>query len=398
MQDVLGPGTTLGYCTNVHPGTTLERVADHLRQHAGPVRQRLGQESLGIGLWFSAAAARQARDEPMRLEIVRQALAENQLQPFTLNGFPFGDFHRGTVKESVYLPHWADPRRLGYTTDLAWLLAELLPEGAEGSVSTLPIGWPSSFAARRVDHEQTLRAAAAQLLDLVHRLARLELDTGRYLHVDLEPEPGCVVHSAETLVDFFERYLLGGRDDESVLSYLRVCHDVCHSAVMFETQDEALSRYRAAGLRVGKVQLSSALRVPFDEMDRDARDRAWRSLQGFAEDRYLHQTAVRLDDGRVNLFADLPDALREAAADGGPRGEWRVHFHVPIFAAEVEGLDTTRDELGRLLAAVRPEDGLHHFEVETYAWGVLPEAARPADLNDGIAQELRYVIDEVAGG
>jgi hypothetical protein len=34
---------------------------------------------------------------------------------------------------------------------------------------------------------------------------------------------------------------------------------------------------------------------------------------------------------------------------------------------------------------------LSHFEVETYAWGVLPEALRKRRLADGIADELRWL-------
>ena len=43
------------------------------------------------------------------------------------------------------------------------------------------------------------------------------------------------------------------------------------------------------------------------------------------------------------------------------------------------------------LDAIRPEDGLHHFEVETYAWGVLPPELQRAHLSDGIAEEMEWV-------
>ena len=63
----------------------------------------------------------------------------------------------------------------------------------------------------------------------------------------------CVLSTSADIVRFFENHLLGTLDDESVRAYLRVCHDICHSAVMFEPQAEALVTYRKAGLRVGKV-------------------------------------------------------------------------------------------------------------------------------------------------
>jgi hypothetical protein len=37
-----------------------------------------------------------------------------------------------------------------------------------------------------------------------------------------------------------------------------------------------------------------------------------------------------------------------------------------------------------------------HFEVETYAWNVLPEELRVDDLAEGIAKEMQWVLDTVS--
>ncbi len=229
-------------------------------------------------------------------------------------------------------------------------------------------------------------------MDLVHGLARLELDTGKHIRVNLEPEPGCVLERAADVVTFFERYLWGGPDERSVREYLGVCHDVCHSAVMFEEQSEALQIYRDAELRVGKVQLSSALQIDGERLSDRERRSALYELRAFSEDRYLHQTSVRDDGGEVTLYRDLPEALAVTERSGrGLRGEWRVHFHVPIFAPTWGVLGTTRSEIGRCLDALRPTDGVMHYEVETYAWDVLPAKPLGEILADGIAQELSWV-------
>ncbi|MEM9883890.1 MAG: metabolite traffic protein EboE [Planctomycetota bacterium] len=391
MRDALGPGTVLGYGTNVHPGVTLAEVKQQLDTHTLAVKRRVCPDGpMGVGLWLASPAMQQlvASDGVGRFG---DWLGERDLLPYTLNGFPFEAFHEPVVKDAVYRPHWADEDRFQYTLGLASILAELLPEGAEGSISTLPVGWPASFCSSSEAYEERARAAAEQLLRLVHALARIELDTGRHIHVDLEPEPGCVLETADGVVRFFERYLLGGPDDLSVLSYLRVCHDVCHAAVMFEDQAEALATYRAAGLRVGKVQLSSALDIDFDAIPSGGRGEAWAQLRGFAEPRYLHQTSVRGGDRRVQSYVDLPDAIDDV---GEPRGHWRVHFHVPVHLGNLGAVGTARGEIGRFIAAVEPGDGVKHYEVETYAWGVLPQPLRPDELSAGIADELRWVVDE----
>ncbi len=390
MRDALGPGTTLGYCTNVHAGATLSALRDNLERFAVPVKRLVSADRpMGVGLWFAAAAVRELSDFNGVKPFARW-LADRGLLAYTLNGFPFADFHRPVVKYDVYHPGWADPRRYRYTRDLAHLLADLLPpEATEGSISTLPVGWPSGYAA--VDAAQT-RDAAAHLTRLVHDLARLELDTGKHITVNLEPEPGCLLDTAADAARFFHDHLLGTPDDVSVRGYLGVCHDVCHAAVMFEPQDTALAAYRDAGLRVGKCQLSSAIRVPFDTMDAATRRDALHHLARFAEERYLHQTVIRTDDGRLTFHDDLPDALRSHPA---PAGEWRVHFHVPVHLDALGPLATTRGDLATFLAHLRPDDALHHFEVETYTRGVLPDRLRRDGLDDlaeGLAAELRSVM------
>jgi len=352
-------------------------------EHALPIKELVCPDApMGVGLWFAYDAAVQLLQTHEALPSFRDWLQEVGLMPYTLNGFPFGDFHEPVVKHKVYEPTWADDARYDYTFCLATILAELLPDDMpEGSISTLPIGWRQEVGAGQE------KAAAKNLSKLVHQLARLELNTGKLIHVDLEPEPGCLFDRAGDVVDFFNEHLLGTPDDLSARSYLRVCHDVCHSAVMFESQSDAINHYRNAGIRVGKAQLSSAIAVDFDAMDQQSRADATAQLQGFAEDRYLHQTCIRTSDGKIVFYEDLSLALNQHEAIG----EWHVHFHVPLFAKSLGLLGTTQDQVSQFLNVLKPSDELNHFEAETYAWTVLPEHLRPNTLAEGIARELQWL-------
>lgn len=388
----------LSYCTNVHAGTTFEQTLTQLETHALAVKARVSPDGpIGVGLWLSAAVARELVDT-QQVDHLRQFLDAHGLVAHTLNGFPYGDFHQRVVKHDVYQPDWRQQARFDYTLDLVYILSQLLPDGMTGSISTLPVGWPSLMQDAG-DREAGRRDAAARLLDLVHQLARAELDTGKLIHVDLEPEPGCLLSTGDDVIDFFNRYLLNNPDEQSVRAYLRICHDVCHAAVMFEEQTNLLRRYEQAGLKVGKVQASSALRVDFDAMDEATRGEAMTQLRGFAEDRYLHQTVVRTDDGRMRFYDDLAAALQEEVGEAHgvtpwasrrPRGQWRVHFHVPIYLARIGVLETTQAEIEQCLPVAR-RMGVQHIEAETYAWDVLPGALRVAPLAEGIAKELAWL-------
>ena len=103
---------SFGYCTNVHAGRTLAETRANLERHALAVKQRFSPDRpMGIGLWLSAKAAAEliaARQEPE----FRDWLAERGLVPYTLNGFPYGDFHQEVVKHRVYEPTWWQAERL----------------------------------------------------------------------------------------------------------------------------------------------------------------------------------------------------------------------------------------------------------------------------------------------
>jgi len=368
------PIPPLGYCTNVHPGPGLERSLSAILETGPEVRERIGGDGpLPIGLWLSAEAA-QHLEAAGAAEEVRERLASQGLAVAGLNGFPYGDFHGRVVKHAVYEPHWADPQRAEFTRRLANLLPRLVPAGtASAGVTTLPIGWRSAF-----EDEAAMREARDGLASLVPTLREIHDRTGVLVHVDVEPEPGCRLERAGETAEFVAATIevAGG---EAARLHLRACHDVCHASVLFEEQADSLSRYRDAGVLIGRVQISNA--VAFDGVGGDFRD-----LRPFEEPRWLHQTAVLSGDGRVRFFEDLPAALETA-----PEGLWRIHFHVPVFAERLGSVGTTRDDIAACLDALGPEDGCDFLEVETYAWSALPAALRPGSLEEGIAEELRFV-------
>jgi hypothetical protein len=376
----------IGYCTNVHAGADLETTRANLARHSLAVKARVSPDQpMGIGLWLSAVASRKLRAEH-QTEAFADWLGAVGLLPFTLNGFPHGDFHQPVVKHRVYEPTWWEQSRLDYTLDLIAIQHILLPEGEEGSISTLPICWgqPEPGA-------EQLFQAAALLHKVAQRLEHLERERGRLIYLCLEPEPGCYLQHGADVVRFFEEFLLHGIDEALVRRHIRVCHDVCHAAVMFEKQDDVLKTYRSAGIAVGKVQVSSAVRVPWDEIPVDDRPAALAQLSAFAEDRYLHQTVSRSGAGdELTFYEDLPSVLK-IVGDARPlSGEWRVHFHVPVYLERFGQLTTSQADIRACLEQCRGSTAMKHYEVETYAWDVLPAELKQPELASGIAHEVEW--------
>jgi len=371
----------LGYCTNVHPGRTAADVCDGLTRHAAPVQQALGRP-IAAGLWLAAPVIRELTAAPREFERLIDLLRREQMVCYTLNAFPYGDFHGERVKEQVYLPDWSADARREYTLACALLLAELLPEGVEGSLSTVPLGFKelprgADFIDRCID----------QLLDVARRLDELHDDTGRVIRLAIEPEPFCVLETTAETIAFFDQ--LFHRAEEAgtldiALRHLGVCYDVCHQSVEFEPVADSIARLQRAGIRINKVHLTCALRLEHPGDDPVGR----RALAHYVEPRYLHQTIGLGRHGQTVRAVDLTsDLCYSPPPEFAAAEEWRTHFHVPVHAESIGPLKTTRDDLRRAVAAVARLPYAPHLEVETYTWGVLPGDLQPP-LVDGLTQEL----------
>jgi sugar phosphate isomerase/epimerase len=390
----------LTYCTNIHPGNGWDEVDANIRRFAPALKKRLSPDArFGLGLRLSARDARELL-EGRRLDELRTFLDAEGLYVALINGFPHGSFHRTVVKAEVYAPDWRDDERVRYTLDLVEILSRLLPPGMDGGVSTVPLSYKLWLG--RPDGA-TWRTFAANVIRIVESLVKVRNERGTFIHLDIEPEPDCLIEHSVEFVTFFERYLLpegapllatalGCDADEArllIADHVRICFDCCHFAVEFEDPSAALERLQRAGIKVGRVQLSSALKVMFPQDPVEA-DALADSLHRFADSTYLHQVIERRDGHELRHFADLDQAL--AAGAPPPGAEWRIHFHVPLFAAAYDGLESTQDYVRTILDMAARTHVAGHFEIETYTWDVLP-AGLKVDLLDSIGREYEWVLD-----
>lgn len=357
----------LGYCTNVHRGNTFHAVLENIRTICAPICKENSFE-IGAGLWLSNEASIE-----VNIPKLKDTLREYNVEVFTLNGFPFGDFHSEIVGHDVYEPNWSHPNRLEYTMRLATILAKIT-RGKEAGISTLPLGWNADFFKDK--------DAARMLQKCVKQLAELEDTTGVCIHVDIETEPGCRLQRSEELAKFVNTYF---GDDEQARKYLRVCHDTCHGAVMHESAEEACSNYKQAGLRIGKVQLSSAIEIEITDANRTV---CVTDLQSITEPKYLHQTTI-LNDHCLTFYENLTEVPLD-----NPSGIWRVHFHVPIHLELIGALGTTQKNLKEDIAVLLGE-GVTDWEVETYTWDVVPTELRIGKLVDSISKELSWAASHI---
>jgi len=312
-------------------------------------------------------------------EQLRAAMAACDVPLWTLNVFPFGDFHENVVKTSVYAPDWGQEDRLLYTRRCAEVGAAFLDEGDVLPMSTLPLGYRAPGAA-----PADLRVMARNLGRAASMLAAVEAQTGVCCVLALEPEPNCLLETVAQTAGFLEQWLFEEGawttvPEQHLRRHLGVCVDLCHLAVLGEDPLQALADLRRRGIAVPKIQVSSCLEVRSAAgMDQ---------LLAFEEPRYLHQTVAQ--NGVRSL--DLDD-VRARRAEFENAGRIRTHYHVPLDWDEQGPFGSTQKEVRRVLEALAANpDPVPLLEVETYTWSVLGDTFGSAPLADRIQRELDWV-------
>ena len=382
----LSHGIHLAYCTNIHRGGDWPETFRSLSEYTLRVRDRVSNgKPYAIGLRLGDTASRQLTQADA-LEKFRAWLDENNCYVFTINGFPYGDFHGKRVKEQVYKPDWTTPERVEYTKRLFDILAAIAPADAGGSVSTVPC----SFKEFITTGEQ-VEAMRRNVWDVVEHIDALSEKTGKDLHLGLEPEPLCYLETTGEMIRFYRQLRDDRPGDDRLSRRLGINYDACHLAVEFEEAAAALGSLVGEGIRISKLHFSSALKVRPSAGTLDG-------LAKFAEDIYFHQVVAKGADGALTRHRDLPDAL--AAAERGETiddTEWRIHFHVPLHYPPTALFDTTADQLQRVIETIAANPAIcSHIEMETYTWEVLPSELKQRDVVDQLAGEYDWTFAKLA--
>ncbi|APQ16296.1 metabolite traffic protein EboE [Maribacter hydrothermalis] len=383
----------LTYCTNIHPGQDWKSTFESIKKYVPGIKQEVSKEQpFGLGLRLSNKASEEL-DLGDNLSDFKKWLSDNNLYVFTMNGFPYGNFHDERVKDMVHAPDWTTDDRLKYTERLFRQLSELIPEGMNGGISTSPITY-KYWHKTDSETKNAFEVGAKNMLEVAKQLFEIEQTTETYLHLDIEPEPDGLLENSDEVLLFYSDYLvpLGiayfkqelGLDPDAaealIKKYITVCYDVCHFALAYEEPTDTFTKFKTNNIRVGKIQVSAALKILFNGTDDE---RIWEELSQFNEPTYLHQVTEKVS-GKVKTYSDLPLVLESERN----HKELRAHYHVPIFLEKYGKLFSTQDHILKTIDYIKSNPISEHLEIETYTWDVLP-----ADLKEYLSISIIREIE-----
>ncbi|WP_293788345.1 metabolite traffic protein EboE [uncultured Pedobacter sp.] len=377
----------LTFCTNIYAGENWMAHFDVLKSSFPILKAELSPDApMGIGLRLSNLASIELLQQN-HLQTFKQWLAKEGGYVFTMNGFPYGGFHHTRVKDQVHAPDWTTVERVEYTLRLAEILSKLLPDDMEGGISTSPLSYKPWFNDSE-GRKNATAIATANIIKVAENIHQLCSQSGKVIHLDIEPEPDGFLESGPEFIDWYENVLLPASNDEGLIKkHICLCYDVCHFAIGYEPHTDMINELRQKGIKIGKIQISAALKAKLPSSDAE-RGAVLDQLARFDEPVYLHQVIAKKNDGGLIRYPDLKEALAEGK---NPEvEEWRAHFHVPIFVEDMGLIQSTQSDITAVLNLQKTNPFTNHLEVETYTWEVLP-AALKAPLNDSIIRELAWV-------
>lgn len=390
----------LTYCSNIHPGESWEQHFKQLQIHIPLIKKQVNPNGrFGIGLRLSNIASLELKKEE-NLHSFINWLEQNNCYVFTMNGFPYGGFHHTIVKDQVHAPDWTTQDRVDYTIRLAEILSRVLPENMEGGISTSPLSYRYWHLTEQWD--EVFKLTTSHLLEVVQKLIEIKSDTGRTIHIDIEPEPDGLLESGIEFIKWYDDYLLpmgtsllgkrfGWTDERSadkLKGHIQLCYDICHFAVGYEDHHHVLNLLEQKNIRIGKIQVSAALKASIPPFA-DERKSVIAAFKHFNEPTYLHQVIAKQKNGEFKKYPDLPEAMQQA--DDPSTIEWRSHFHVPLFVENYGVLQSTQHDIIDVLKIHKQQPLTSHLEIETYTWDVLPDALK-LPVTDSIIREMEWVI------
>ena len=320
------PDFHLTYCTNIHPADGWDGVLSSLRRYAPALRRRFAPTSpFGVGLRLSA----------------RDAAG-------LLTGTNLSEFRTLLDDEGLYV---ADDQRLSVRAvprdaGEGQRLRARLARSRAGVLHARPDSHPAGARARGRRRRRVDRTAFLQAVDGRGRERRLGDDrratscasprgsrgstrtrarssistssrspTARWR---TPPRPSssssaaCCREARRMLARALQRLRIGGAR-ASCSSTSASVSTAATSRSSSRTPPRRWNGSADAGIKIGRVQLSSALDVAVPA-DKDAAAAVMERLRPFADTTYLHQVVERRD-GELRHYLDLPDVLERVNAD-----------------------------------------------------------------------------------
>lgn len=377
----------------IKPVTSFADIQATMRDFLAPINRAINAESpVDVSVRLSQAAL---GDPEFSGEKLRSLLDEYGLALAGISAVSIG----GGTKEHVHHPDWRTEERLGFMFPALNLAAEFATPAREVGVTTNALSYRHWLD---IDMPGNWAALTLNVIRAVQHLVGIRQRTGITIHIDLEVEPGSVLRDSADILRFYTQWLLprgsamlsdrmdeiGGTATEAILRHVRLALDTAHAGVVWDDAGASLDAFEQYGIRIGRLQVSSALEVQIPA-EPDARQEMAEHLATFVSPTLLQQVVAHRDGALVQRFEDLPDAI--AVINESVSERWRIHTHAPLLADRYGIFASTREDTASWIREIaRRGLDVGMIELRSANWDVVPHDDR-GPMEAMIMREVEWV-------
>ncbi len=368
------------YCSNIFTQKDLNSLLFNLNKYSSILKKNFRNKKFCLGLCFSNILTNTLFKEKNLLKLKR-CLIENNFYLSSVNSFVYKSFHSKNIKEKIYYPDWTSYNRVIYTKKILIILDLISNKYCNISISTIPISFKLWF--KRQNIKYIYYKSSFNLFNIMFFLLKI-FSKKKYFHLDLEPEPFCLLESFNDFLFFFNRWLiplskLFGFKKKYLKKYINLCYDISHFSVIYENHESIINLIKKNGIKIGKIQVSSALEFIMTESNKKF---ILKNLFFLMNSKFLHQSFVVVNQGKIFKFLDFKYACNFV-------GNFRIHFHMPIYLNNYNyDLNTTSKETLNVLSMILKNIKVKHIEIETYTYSILNQN----ELFESILKEYFLVL------
>jgi len=366
----------LTYCSNIFKEKTWKNLLYKLDQYVKNIKKKIKRKNIGLSLCISNSLTNEIK-KGNNIQNLITWLRYNKSYISSINGFVYQSFHKKKIKEKIYFPDWSSKRRIIYTKKLIEILSKLIKKKYDGSISTLPVSY-DLWTTTNNKHYLLYKASKniAEIIDILIKIKQLQK---KIIHLDIEPEPHCVIETYKNLISFFKHWLLPICNEylkkkykykkthnlTYIYRHIKICYDICHFSVNFENHQNILELIKKSRMKIGKIQISSALRIILTKENKKA---ITDQLLILKKSPFLHQVTEKTKNG-IKKYLDIKYLLNDFSKK--INCELRIHCHIPVYEKNYKNMYTTQNETERTLIILLQHLQIKHMEIETYTHDIM---------------------------
>lgn len=358
----------LTYCSNIFKEKTWQKLFYKIKSYVTDLKHVFKKINIGLSLCLSNSLINEIKKNHNQENIINW-IKKKHLYISSINGFVYQTFHKKKIKEYIYFPDWTSKKRLNFTKKLINILKNIIKKKYDGSISTLPISY--DIWVKNYHKSYILYKSSKNILNTIKLLIKTKKQQKISIHLDIEPEPHCTIETYKQIKIFFEMWLIPLYKQffitkkKIIYTHIKICYDICHFIVNFEDYKKVLNSIQKTNIQIGKIQLSSALKI---NLQNKIKKPLLTTLKQLNKSPFLHQIRIKKKD-KIKKYLDIKYIFNNLKQK--KNAELRIHCHAPLYEKIYKNIKTTQKETKTTLKYFLKKTRIKHIEIETYTYNII---------------------------